>query len=101
MYHEYINKWEVVGMLTELENQFQHYKPFSDTEKAMYRKLCEVEIAIGKKKSELLTCKDCRYYRAKNFPLFSGDCFYGVSGERTVFEDHYCGYGERKMDKEE
>ena len=50
---------------------------------------------------EVVRCKDCRYYRAKNFPLFSGDCFYGVSGERTVFEDHYCGYGEKKMDKEE
>ena len=50
---------------------------------------------------EVVRCKDCRYYRAKNFPLFSGDCFYGVSGERTVFEEHYCSYGEWKMDKEE
>lgn len=63
----------------------------------------EYGVSLGEKAdvAEVVRCKDCRYYRAKNFPLFSGDCFYGVSGERTVFEDHYCSYGEWKMDKEE
>lgn len=43
-----IKKWDVVDMLTALENDFQKYKPFQGNEEAMYRKVCEVEIAIGK-----------------------------------------------------
>lgn len=43
-----INKWKVVNMLTSLENEFQKFKPFEGFENAMYRKLCEVEIEIGK-----------------------------------------------------
>ena len=45
---ELINKWDVVNKLISLENEFQHYKPFEGFEHAMYRKLCEVEIEIGK-----------------------------------------------------
>lgn len=45
---EVIKKWDVVDMLTALENDFQKYKPFQGNEEAMYRKVCEVEIAIGK-----------------------------------------------------
>lgn len=43
-----INKWDVVNRLIKLENEFQQFKPFMGFEHAMYRKLCEVEIAIGK-----------------------------------------------------
>jgi hypothetical protein len=45
---ELIDKWKVVDMLTALENEFQHYKPFHGFEHAMYRKLCDVEMEIGK-----------------------------------------------------
>ena len=48
---ELISKWKVVDMLTSLENEFQHFKPFEGFEHAMYRKLCEVEIEIGKMQS--------------------------------------------------
>lgn len=43
-----IKKGAVVDMLTALENDFQQYKPFQGNEEAMYRKVCEVEMAIGK-----------------------------------------------------
>lgn len=45
---DYIEKWPVVNRLIDLENEFQQYKPFHGFEHAMYRKLCEAEIAIGK-----------------------------------------------------
>ena len=45
---EYIEKWSVVNRLIDIENQFQQYKPFHGFEHAMYRKICETEIAIGK-----------------------------------------------------
>lgn len=45
---EYIEKHKAVNLLTSLENEFQQFKPFEGFEHAMYRKLCETEIAIGK-----------------------------------------------------
>lgn len=45
---EYIDKWSVINRLIDLENEFQRYKPFHGFEHAMYRKICEAEIAIGK-----------------------------------------------------
>ena len=45
---EYIEKWSVVNRLIDIENDFQQYKPFHGFEHAMYRKICEAEIAIGK-----------------------------------------------------
>ena len=45
---EMISKWAVVDKLTSLKNEFQHFKPFEGFEHAMYRKLCEVEMEIGK-----------------------------------------------------
>ena len=45
---EYIEKHKVVNLLTALENECQQLKPFKGFEHAMYRKLCETEIAIGK-----------------------------------------------------
>jgi hypothetical protein len=44
----YIEKRKVVNLLIELENEFQQFKPFKGFEHAMYRKLCEAEIAIEK-----------------------------------------------------
>ena len=44
---EYIEKHKAVNLLTSLENEFQQFKPFKGFEHAMYRKLCETEIAIG------------------------------------------------------
>lgn len=49
---EYIKKFEVVDRLTALENECQQYKPFHGFEHAMYRKICEAEIAIGKTPAE-------------------------------------------------
>ena len=45
---EYIEKWPIVNRLIDIENEFQQYKPFHGFEHAMYRKICEAEIAIGK-----------------------------------------------------
>ena len=45
---EYIEKHKAVNLLTYLENEFQQFKPFKGFEHAMYRKLCETEITIGK-----------------------------------------------------
>ena len=45
---EYIEKHKVANLLTALENECQQFKPFKGFEHAMYRKLCETEITIGK-----------------------------------------------------
>ena len=45
---EYVEKHKIINILTALENEFQQYKPFKGFENAMYRKLCETEITIGK-----------------------------------------------------
>ena len=37
-----------MNRLIDIENEFQQYKPFHGFEHAMYRKICEAEIAIGK-----------------------------------------------------
>lgn len=45
---EYIDKWSVVNRLIDIENEFQRHTTFHGFEYAMYRKICETEIAIGK-----------------------------------------------------
>lgn len=45
---EYVEKHKIINLLTALENEFQQFKPFKGFENAMYRKLCETEITIGK-----------------------------------------------------
>ena len=61
---EYIEKQKAVDLLIELEKKFQQFKPFNGFEHAMYRKLCEAEIAIGKLPAAdvvpVLRCKDCK-----------------------------------------
>ena len=63
---EYIEKWSVVNRLIDIENEFQQYKPFHGFEHAMYRKICEAEIAIGKTQAAdvapVVRCKDCPYF---------------------------------------
>lgn len=49
---EYIKKWPVVDKLTALENELQQYKPFRHCEATMYRRVCDVEIEIGKMDAE-------------------------------------------------
>lgn len=49
---EYIKKFSVVDKLTELENELQQYKPFLPCEATMYRRICDVEIEIGKMDAE-------------------------------------------------
>ena len=44
---ELINKWDVVNRLIRLENEYNFHKPTWDAE-TLYRKLCNVEIEIGK-----------------------------------------------------
>lgn len=44
---EYIEKWSVVNRMIDIENELQRHKPFHGFENAMYRKICEAEIAIG------------------------------------------------------
>ena len=96
---EYIEKWSVVNRLIELENEFQQYKPFHGFEHAMYRKICEAEIAIGKTQAAdvapVVRCKDCRYsYETFGF-LY---CTKGVCVDCAVPEKFYCAEGKRRTD---
>lgn len=89
----FVNKWTVVDMLTAFENEFQRHKPFSDTESAMYWRLCEIEGDIGKLPSadleEVVRCCDCRFWDEGVCSLLSSDtpC------------DWYCANG-RRLDNE-
>lgn len=49
---EYIKKWPIVDKLTALENELQQYKPFRHCEYTMYRRICDIEIEIGKMDAE-------------------------------------------------
>ena len=92
---EYIEKRKVVNLLIELENEFQQFKPFKGFEHAMYRKLCETEIAIGKLPAadvvQVLRCKDC-----KDWGPGTGDV--PICGEtyEPMPPDGFCSIGERK-----
>ena len=95
---EYIEKWSVVNRLIEIENEFQQYKPFHGFEHAMYRKVCEAEIAIGKTQAvdavEVVRRQDCKYYEIHK-PKVLENC------ERNGYiipmkPDDFCSYGEQK-----
>lgn len=49
---EYLRKLSVVNKLIALENELQQYKPFRPCEATMYRRICDVEIEIGKMDAE-------------------------------------------------
>ena len=66
---ELIDKWDAVNKLIALENEFQHYKPFHGFEHAMYRKICEAEIAIGKTPGlEVIHCENCTHGDPEDCP---------------------------------
>ena len=95
---EYIEKWPVVNRLIDIENEFQQYNPFHGFEHAMYRKICEAEIAIGKTQAAdvapVVHCKDCKYWQDNNDGYPHEECRWG-HGE-TPDADDFCSYGERK-----
>ena len=113
---EYIEKWSVVNRLIDIENEIQQYKPFHGFEHAMYRKICEVEIAIGKTPDADVApvrherwnddgrCTGC----GAHAPFWSMSSTYYKSpycfecgakmdgGAACNDENHFCSYGERK-----
>lgn len=109
---EYIEKWSIVNRLIDIENEFQQYKPFHGFEHAMYRKICEAEIAIGKTQAAdvapVVRCRDCKHQckiwhadkrmKEKGYWIYSckrnSDPF--VSHTVNGYDDEYCCYGERK-----
>lgn len=100
---EYVEKHKIINLLTALENEFQQFKPFKGFEHAMYRKLCETEIAIGKLPTAdvvpVVRCKDCKWFADNN-----GGQWYGCQMFQVVWNtpedapkpDDFCSYGERK-----
>lgn len=104
---EYIEKQKAVDLLIELENEFQQFKPFNGFEHAMYRKLCEAEIAIGKLPAAdvvpVLRCKDCKYRGGVEVPCNGGSVDYCKVWDCTLrnLETTFCSYGERKENNHE
>ena len=99
---DFVNKWTVVYMLTALENEFQKYKPFSDTEKAMYWRLCEIECDIGKLPSadveEVVRCENCSYSKQAKINE-KGFKICPISGMEITDYD-FCSYADRRTDDE-
>ena len=108
---EYIEKHKVVNLLIELEKEFQQFKPFKGFERAMYRKLCEAENAIGKMPAAdvapVTRCKDCKHA----YIIAFSDNGFGIvlCGRLSSCEnvaqlvrqfDDFCSYGERKDGKD-
>ena len=96
---EYIEKWSVVNRLIDIENEFQQYKPFHGFEHAMYRKICEAEIAIGKTQAAdvapVVRCKDCVHFEdakvnAKGFLICPNT---GMD----IWDECYCAHGEKRI----
>lgn len=100
---EYIEKHKAVNLLTALENEFQQFKPFKGFEHAMYRKLCETEIAIGKLPAAdvvpVVRCKDCKWFVDNNGGEWYGCKMFQVvriTPEDAPKPDDFCSYGERR-----
>lgn len=100
---EYIEKQKVANLLVELKNEFQQFKPFEGFEHAMYRKLCEAEITIGKLPaadvSPVTRCKDCKHLCVWNQKDIYAFCpktnivFLPFDKDTRAF---FCSFGERK-----
>lgn len=100
---EYIEKHKVANLLVELKNEFQQFKPFEGFEHAMYRKLCEAEIAIGKLPAAdvapVTWCKDCKHLCVWNRKDIYAFCpktnivFLPFDKDTRTF---FCSLGERK-----
>ena len=100
---EYIEKHKAVNLLTALENEFQQFKPFKGFEHAMYRKLCETEITIGKLPAAdavpVVRCKDCKWFVDNNGGEWYGCKMFQVvriTPEDAPKPDDFCSYGERR-----
>ncbi len=98
---EYIEKHKVVNLLTELENEFQQFKPFKGFEHAMYRKLCETKIAIEKLPAAdvapVVRCKGCKNSCKDGTGRTCEGYWYELSEFAVLVEDDdFCSYGERK-----
>ena len=91
---ELIDKWEVVNKLIRLENNYQFYKEKWDAD-VLYRRICELEIGIGKTPGiELVRCKDCKNWaRHTTFNLNYGVCY---RFHCKKYENGFCEFGERK-----
>lgn len=99
---EYIEKWPVVNRLIDLENEFQQYKPFHGFEHAMYRKTCEVEIAIGKTPdADVAPVVHGRWIHKGNSQVWEcSRCGRGVNADPEGI-DLYCYHCGAKMDEKE
>ena len=92
---EYIEKWSIVNRLIDIENEFQQYKPFHGFEHAMYRKICEAEIAIGK--TQAADVAPVRHGRWKRYCKNLGEC--SECGEVVSVRNNYCPNCGAKMDR--
>ena len=98
---EYIEKWSVVNRLIDIENEFQQYKPFHGYEHAMYRKICEAEIAIGKTQAaDVVPVRHGRWIEQEKYTFGTMyDC--SICGDRILDNGHswnYCPNCGAKMD---
>ena len=92
---ELIDKWEVVSKLITLQNNYTFFKNEWDAER-LYREIAKLEIGIGKTPGlQVVRCKECEF--SKYFEE-SGTrkCRTQNGMYRTVTDDEYCAYGERK-----
>ena len=99
---EYIDKWSVVNRLIDIENEFQQYKPFYGFEHAMYRKICEAEIAIGKTQAaDVAPVRHGRWVEQEKYTFGTMyDC--SICGNRILDNGHswnYCPNCGAKMDE--
>lgn len=98
---EYIEKWSVVNRLIDIENEFQQYKPFHGFEHAMYRKICEAEIAIGKTQAaDVAPVRHGRWECGKPCPICGEDRFKRIDADIWAdWEPPYCPNCGGKMDE--
>ena len=89
---EYIEKWSIVNRLIDIENEFQQYKPFHGFEHAMYRKVCEAEIAIGKTQAaDVAPVRHGRWECGKPCPVCGENRFKGLDADIWAdWEPPYC-----------
>ena len=96
MAKEYIEKWDVVSKLIDIENKCQKFKPFSEAEREMYRMICETEISIGKTPAadvvEVTRCGECQH--SFKGPLEELMCKRKMLG--IVRTEDFCSFGERR-----
>ena len=107
---EYIEKWSIVNRLIDIENEFQQYKPFHGFEHAMYRKICEAEIAIGKTQAADVSPVQHGRWEEMHYEggILDGTNFYrcSICGYERVYDDpalitvfKYCPNCGAKMDE--